>query len=127
MNLLSVGAAYGVLVAIFQWGWLDGLFGFESLGAIDTLPHLVLAVVFGLSMEVGNAVAITLDATLVRLILVPAAMQLFGDWNWWMPKWLDRVLPHLDLKGKRDYDSGDGPVQLPAPQGRDRDPATGNA
>ncbi len=156
MNLLSIGAAYGVLVIVFQWGWVDGFLGFESTGAIDTLtPPLVLAVVFGLSMDyevfllsrireryelhgdnqravaeglassaatissaalimtavfgvfvltgvpsikelgLGNAVAIALDATLVRLVLVPAAMQLLGGWNWWLPGWLDRLLPHL--------------------------------
>ncbi len=160
MNLLSIGAAYGVLVIVFQWGWLDGFLGFESLGAIDTLnPPLILAVVFGLSMDyevfllsrireryeehgdnkravaeglsssartissaamimtavfavfiltgvpsikelgLGNAVAVALDATLVRLILVPAAMQLMGRWNWWLPGWLDRILPDLNLEG----------------------------
>jgi RND superfamily putative drug exporter len=161
MNLLSIGAAYGVLVAVFQWGWLDGFFGFQSLGKLDSInPPLILAVVFGLSMDyevfllsrireryeahgdnrravaeglassartissaalimtavfsifvltglpsikelgVGCAVAIALDATLVRLILVPAAMQLMGKWNWWLPSWLDRILPRLDLEGK---------------------------
>ena len=160
MNLLSIGAAYGVLVIVFQWGWIDGFLGFESLGALDTLtPPLVLAVVFGLSMDyevfllsrikerydqhgdnrravaeglsgsaqvitsaalimvsvfavfvltgvpsikqlgLGNAVAIAIDATLVRLILVPAAMQLLGRWNWWLPGWLDRILPHVGLEG----------------------------
>jgi uncharacterized membrane protein YdfJ with MMPL/SSD domain len=160
MNLLSIGAAYGVLVAVFQWGWLDGFLGFEKLGALDTLtPPLVLAVVFGLSMDyevfllsrikehydqhgdnrravaeglassaqvitsaalimvsvfavfvltgvpsikqlgMGNAIAIAIDATLVRLILVPAAMQLLGEWNWWLPGWLDRILPHVGLEG----------------------------
>ena len=159
MNLLSIGAAYGVLVVVFQWGWLDGFLGFQSLGALDTLtPPLVLAVVFGLSMDyevfllsrikerydahgdnkravaeglassasvitsaalimvcvfsvfvltgvpsikqlgLGNAVAIAIDATLVRLILVPAAMQLLGKWNWWLPGWLDRLLPHVGLE-----------------------------
>jgi RND superfamily putative drug exporter len=159
MNLLSIGAAYGVLVVVFQWGWFDGLLGFESLGAIDTLnPPLILAVVFGLSMDyevflmsrirerhevhgdnrlavaeglatsartissaalimtavfsifvltgvpsikelgLGTAVAIALDATLVRLILVPAAMQLMGHWNWWLPGWLDRLLPDLSFE-----------------------------
>jgi len=159
MNLLSIGAAYGVLVAVFQWGWLDGFLGFESTGAIDTLtPPLIIAVVFGLSMDyevfllsrireryevhgdnrravaeglassartissaalimtavfavfvltgvpsikelgLGNAVAIALDATLVRLILVPAAMQLMGRWNWWLPAWLDRLLPDLGFE-----------------------------
>jgi uncharacterized membrane protein YdfJ with MMPL/SSD domain len=160
MNLLSIGAAFGVLVAIFQWGWLDSLLGFESLGALDTINvPLIFAIVFGLSMDyevflmsrirerylehgdneravaeglassartissaalimscvfavfvltgvpsikelgLGCAVAIALDATLVRLILVPAAMKLFGDWNWWMPSWLDRVLPRLSFEG----------------------------
>jgi uncharacterized membrane protein YdfJ with MMPL/SSD domain len=161
MNLLSIGAAFGVLVAIFQWGWLDSVLGFESLGALDTINvPLIFAIVFGLSMDyevflmsrirerymvhgdneravaeglassartissaalimtcvfgvfvltgvpsikelgLGCAVAIALDATLVRLILVPAAMKLFGDWNWWMPSWLDRVLPRLSFEGR---------------------------
>ena len=154
MNLLSVGAAYGVLVAVFQYGWVDGFLGFQSTGYVDTLtPPLVLAVVFGLSMDyevfllsrireryqatgdtklavaqglassartitsaalimvsvfavfiftgvpsikqlgLGNAVAIAVDATIVRLILVPAAMELMGKWNWWLPKPVARVLP----------------------------------
>ncbi len=160
MNLLSIGAAFGVLVAVFQWGWLDGVLGFESLGALDTINvPLIIAVVFGLSMDyevfllsrirerytvhgdnrravaeglsssartissaalimtcvfsvfvltgvpsikelgLGCAVAIALDATLVRLILVPATMVLLGRWNWWMPSWLDRVLPDLNFDG----------------------------
>ena len=175
MNLLSIGAAYGVLVIVFQWGWLDGFLGFESSGAIDTLtPPLILAVVFGLSMDyevfllsrirerfdvhgdnrravaeglsssartissaalimtavfavftltgvpsikelgLGNAVAIALDATLVRLILVPAAMQLFGDWNWWLPGWLDRILPRLDLEGTAGPDEDEAGAEQPA-------------
>ncbi len=154
MNLLSIGAAFGVLVAIFQWGWFDSLLGFENQHALDTINvPLIFAVVFGLSMDyevflmsrirerymehgdneravaeglstsartissaalimtcvfgvfvltgvpsikelgLGCAVAIALDATLVRLVLVPAAMKLLGDWNWWMPSWLDRLLP----------------------------------
>ena len=160
MNLLSIGAAFGVLVAIFQWGWLDGFLGFESQGALDTINiPLIFAIVFGLSMDyevflmsrirerymvhgdneravaeglstsartissaalimtsvfavfvltgvpsikelgVGCAVAIALDATLVRLILVPAAMKLMGNWNWWMPSWLDRLIPDLSFEG----------------------------
>jgi uncharacterized membrane protein YdfJ with MMPL/SSD domain len=159
MNLLSIGAAFGVLVAIFQWGWLDSVLGFESLGALDTINvPLIFAIVFGLSMDyevflmsrirerylvhgdneravaeglassartissaalimssvfavfvltgvpsikelgLGCAVAIALDATLVRLILVPAAMKLMGRWNWWMPSWLDRILPRLSFE-----------------------------
>jgi RND superfamily putative drug exporter len=163
MNLLSIGAAFGVLVAIFQWGWFDGLLGFESQGALDTINvPLIFAIVFGLSMDyevflmsrirerylrhgdneravaeglsssartissaalimsavfavfvltgvpsikelgLGCAVAIAIDATLVRLILVPAAMKLMGDWNWWMPSWLDRVLPDLSFEAGTD-------------------------
>jgi uncharacterized membrane protein YdfJ with MMPL/SSD domain len=153
MNLLSVGAAYGVLVAVFQWGWLDWT-GYASPGYVDTIvPALVLAVTFGLSMDyevflltrirerwldhgdneravaeglvqsariitsaalvmvavffafvvagapslkelgTGLGVAILLDATLVRLLIVPAAMRLLGTWNWWMPGPLARLLP----------------------------------
>jgi RND superfamily putative drug exporter len=160
MNLLSIGAAFGVLVVIFQWGWFDGFLGFESQGALETINvPLIFAIVFGLSMDyevflmsrirerytrhgdneravaeglsssartissaalimtavfgvfvltgvpsikelgLGCAVAIALDATLVRLILVPAAMKLMGDWNWWMPSWLDRLLPDLSFEG----------------------------
>ena len=163
MNLLSIGAAFGVLVAIFQWGWFDGLLGFESQGALDTINiPLIFAIVFGLSMDyevflmsrirerymvhgdneravaeglstsartissaalimtsvfavfvltgvpsikelgVGCAVAIALDATLVRLILVPAAMKLMGAWNWWMPSWLDRLIPDFSFEGGGD-------------------------
>ncbi len=163
MNLLSIGAAYGILVAIFQWGWFDSVLGFESQGALDTINvPLIFAVVFGLSMDyevflmsrirerfmrhgdnekavaeglassartissaalimtcvfavfiltgvpsikelgLGCAVAIAIDATLVRLILVPAAMKLMGDWNWWMPAWLDRLLPNMSFEGGDD-------------------------
>ena len=162
MNLLSVAAAYGVLVAVFQYGWTDGFFGFESLGYINTMtPPFLLAIVFGLSMDyevfllsrireryeatgdnkravaeglrgsartissaalimvavfavfasagvpaikeigLGLSVAIALDATLVRLVLVPATMELMGKWNWWLPKRIDRVLPHTDFEGRR--------------------------
>jgi uncharacterized membrane protein YdfJ with MMPL/SSD domain len=153
MNLLTVGASLGVVVAVFQWGWVDGFLGFKSRGYVDTLtPPLVLAVVFGLSMDyevfllsrikerytathdtraavagglsssartitsaalimvvvfsvfvgtgltsiqqigLGNAVAIALDATLVRLVLVPASMAVLGAWNWWLPRPLARIL-----------------------------------
>jgi RND superfamily putative drug exporter len=156
MNLLSVAAAYGVLVAVFQWGWLDWT-GYNSPGYIDSLtPALILAITFGLSMDyevfllgrikerfdihrsnddavaegvqmsariitsaalimiavfgafavagsiqlrqlgVGLAVAIALDATVVRLILVPSTMKLLGDWNWWMPRRIEEHLPRLE-------------------------------
>ncbi len=154
VNLLSVGAAYGVIVMVFQWGWFDGLLGYDSPGIVDpTVPPIVLALVFGLSMDyevfllsrarerfeitgdsrravaealassaapitsaaaimvavfasfiatgvpaikmiaLGGAVAIAIDATLVRLVLVPAAMTLLGDRNWWLPEPLARRLP----------------------------------
>jgi uncharacterized membrane protein YdfJ with MMPL/SSD domain len=155
MNLLSVGAAYGVLVLVFQDGWLTWL-GLPRMGELGVLtPPLVLAVVFGLSMDyeiflltrireryratgdttaavadalatsartistaavimvlvfsvfvftgvpaikelgLGNAVAIFIDATIVRLTLVPATMVLLGRWNWWLPRSLDRRLPQM--------------------------------
>jgi uncharacterized membrane protein YdfJ with MMPL/SSD domain len=165
MNLLSVAAAYGVLVAIFQWGWLDGLLGYDSLGYINTMtPPFLLAIVFGLSMDyevfllsrirerydatgdtrlavaqglrasaatissaalimvavfgvfagtgvpsvkeigLGLAVAIALDATLVRLVLVPATMEIMGRWNWWLPRPLGRLLPRgpFEVSGERE-------------------------
>jgi uncharacterized membrane protein YdfJ with MMPL/SSD domain len=163
MNLLSIGAAFGILVAIFQWGWFDGFLGFESQGALDTINiPLIFAIVFGLSMDyevflmsrirerymvhgdneravaeglstsartissaalimtsvfavfvltgvpsikelgMGCAVAIALDATLVRLILVPAAMKLMGEWNWWFPSWLDKLVPDFSFEGSGD-------------------------
>jgi RND superfamily putative drug exporter len=166
MNLLSVAAAYGVLVAVFQYGWVDGFLGFESLGYINTMtPPFLLAIVFGLSMDyevfllsrireryeathdnrlavaeglrasartissaalimvavfavfasagvpavkeigLGLAVAIALDATLVRLVLVPATMELMGRWNWWLPRRIDRALPHTD------FDRAPGPAK----------------
>jgi heme transporter len=157
MTLLSVAAAYGSLVVVFQWGWLREL-GFTQISSIDsTVPPLVLAMTFGLSMDyeiflltrirerflhsgntrdavaygvstsartitsaalimiavfigfafagmplvaeigVACAVAIAVDATVVRLVLVPALMAMFAQWNWWLPRWLSRVLPSVDF------------------------------
>ncbi len=157
LNLLSVGAAYGVLVMVFQWGWGAGLIGVEStVPIVSFIPLFMFAILFGLSMDyevfllsrvreeyrrhgdntraviagiagtgrtitaaalimvavfsgfvlgsdpvvkmmgVGLATAILLDATVVRLMLVPATMKLLGDANWWLPGWLDRLLPELD-------------------------------
>jgi RND superfamily putative drug exporter len=167
MNLLSIGAAYGVVVSVFQWGWGKGLIGLETtVPIVSFIPMFMFAILFGLSMDyevfllsrvreeylhtgdntksvttgiattarviasaalimisvffgfvlgtdpmvkmmgVGLAVAVFLDATVVRLVLVPASMRLMGHANWWLPKWLDRILPNLDIEG----DSG-----LPAP------------
>lgn len=157
MTVLSVAAAYGSLVVVFQWGWLQAL-GFEPISSIDsTIPPLVLAMTFGLSMDyeiflltrirerylqsgdtrdavahgvatsartitsaalimiavfvgfafagmplvaqlgVACAVAIAVDATVVRLVLVPALMAMFARWNWWLPAWLARILPSVDF------------------------------
>ena len=162
MNLLSIAAAYGVIVAVFQWGWANQLIGMQHTMPINPFaPLIMFAILFGLSMDyevfllsrireeylatgdshksvvtglantarvitsaalimisvfgafvlgddpngklfgVGLAVAVFLDATLVRMILVPATMSLVGRANWWLPKWLDRILPHLDLEGGR--------------------------
>ena len=152
MNLLSVGAAYGALVVVFQWGWFDAILGYHSPGHIDTLvPPLLLAIVFGLSTDyevfllsrirerwlqsgdaqqavtdglaasaktitgaatiivcvfavfvatgipiikeigLGSAFAIGIDATLIRLILVPAVMTVLGHRSWWMPHGMQRA------------------------------------
>jgi RND superfamily putative drug exporter len=160
MNLLSIGAAYGVIVAVFQWGWLKGLVGLEeTVPIVSFMPMMLFAVLFGLSMDyevfllsrvreeylergdnqeavvegisatarvitsaalimisvfaafvlgddpvikmfgVGLATAVLIDATVVRIVLVPATMRLLGDWNWWLPGWLDRLLPNLDIEG----------------------------
>ncbi len=160
MNLLSIGSSFGILVAVFQWGWLGGILGVHRSGPVESfLPMMLFAVLFGLSMDyevflvsrireeylatgdnteavarglsattrvitaaaaimvcvfgafglsdqrvikefgIGLATAIFLDATVVRLILVPSLMQLAGKWNWWMPHWLDRILPRLSFDG----------------------------
>jgi uncharacterized membrane protein YdfJ with MMPL/SSD domain len=156
LNLLSVGAAYGLLVVIFQWGWGESLLGFESNGGIAPwLPMFLFVILFGLSMDyhvfilsrirelydrgysndeavahgikttagvvtsaatvmvvtfavfaslpvidfkemgIGLAAAVLIDATIVRAILLPATMKLLGDWNWYLPKWLE-WLPHFE-------------------------------
>jgi uncharacterized membrane protein YdfJ with MMPL/SSD domain len=165
MNMLSVAAAYGVLVIFFQWGWFDHLVGYHHLGYVNTMtPPFLLAVTFGLSMDyevfllsrirerydatgdtrvavgqglarsartitsaamimvavftvfagigvpsvkeigLGLAVAIALDATIVRLILVPAFMEIMGAWNWWLPRPLARVVPRprFESSGRAD-------------------------
>lgn len=162
MNLLSIGAAYGVVVAIFQWGWGRELIGVETSGPIESwVPMMLFTILFGLSMDyeifllsrvreeyiktgsneiavanglattarvisaaaaimvtlflvfvfgfeersiklfaIGLASAIFVDATVVRMVLVPATMELLGDANWWLPKWLDRILPKLNIEGE---------------------------
>ena len=159
MNMLSIGAAYGVIIAIFQWGWLGSIFGVEPAPIEPFIPMLMFAIVFGLSMDyevfllsrvkeefertgdpvnsvadglamtarvitaaaaimvvvfgsflfeddriiklfgTGLATAVLIDATFVRMLLVPSTMQLLGARNWWLPAWLDRILPNLNIEG----------------------------
>jgi RND superfamily putative drug exporter len=159
MNLLSIGASFGVIIAVFQWGWFKGVVGLtQTTPIVAFVPMLMFAILFGLSMDyevfllsriredysethdnldsvinglsmtarvitsaalimisvflsfVGNpeptvkmfglglAVAVLVDATIVRLVLVPATMELLGDANWWLPRWLDRVLPRIRIE-----------------------------
>jgi RND superfamily putative drug exporter len=159
VNLLSIGAAYGVVVAVFQWGWAKELVGIGQGGPIEAwVPMMMFAIVFGLSMDyevfllsrmreeydrsgdnatavadglastarvitaaaaimvfvfgsflleadrsiklfgVGLATAVLLDATVVRMLLVPATMELLGKVNWWLPAWLDRIIPRLEIE-----------------------------
>jgi len=159
LNLLSIAAAYGVLVAVFQWGWGRSLLGLDENVPIEAyVPMLLFAIVFGLSMDyeifllsrvketweltrdnheavadglartgrvisaaalimisvflsfvttdlvaikqlaVGLAASVAIDATLIRLLLVPATMYLFGERNWWLPRWIERLLPHVRVE-----------------------------
>jgi RND superfamily putative drug exporter len=160
LNLLSIGAAYGVIVAIFEWGWGASLIGLHTTLPIPAyVPMLVFCIVFGLSMDyevfllsrvheawlvtrdphrsvaigigatarvittaaaimivvftsfvlnpdptvkmlaIGMAFAVLIDASLVRMILVPSIMSLLGAHAWWMPRWLEPIVPQLQLEG----------------------------
>jgi RND superfamily putative drug exporter len=166
MNLLSIGAAYGIVVAIFQWGWFDSVIGIPKAGPIvPFIPMMMFAILFGLSMDyevfllsrireeydrthdnalavadglaatarvitaaalimvtvfgsfvtgaeptlklfgLGLAAAIFIDATLVRMVLVPATMELLGDRNWWFPPWLERIVPRIAVEEGHDLAS----------------------
>ena len=168
LNLLSIGASYGVMVMVFQWGWGASIIGLEStVPIVSFIPMFMFAILFGLSMDyevfllsrvrgeyavtgnndasvvrgiastarvitsaalimisvflgfvlgddpaikmfgLGLATAIFVDATIVRMVLVPATMKLMGDANWWIPGWLDRLLPSVDI---------DRPAGLPTPE-----------
>jgi RND superfamily putative drug exporter len=163
MNLLSVGAAYGVIVAVFQWGWGKDLVGLsETVPIVSWVPMFLFAILFGLSMDyevfllsriredyartgdprdsvarglaatarvitaaalimiavflafvahpepvtkmvgLGLAVAVLVDATVVRMLLVPSLMVLMGRANWWLPGWLDRILPRVHIEGPEE-------------------------
>lgn len=179
MNLLSIGGAYGVVVAVFQWGWLGGLFNLhETMLIASPLPTIFFAVLFGLSMDyevfllsrvreeydatgdptesvargmavtgrvitsaalimtvvflsfvanpsplvkmmgLGLATAIVLDATIVRMVLVPAAMALLGRAAWWLPRPLDRRLPRVAVESVASADVPPPPEPTPAPTAR---------
>jgi RND superfamily putative drug exporter len=161
MNLLSIAAAYGVMVATFQWGWLGNVLHVSPAPIEPWAPMMLFAIVFGLSMDyevfllssvrehydrtgdnrtavaaglagtarvitaaalimvcvfasfvfselrplkligLGLSVAVAIDATLVRVMLVPATMELLGRANWWLPRWLDRLLPRVNVEGEQ--------------------------
>jgi RND superfamily putative drug exporter len=160
--LLTIAATFGILVAVFQWGWLAGPLGLEQTGPIiSLLPIFIIGVVFGLAMDyevflvtrmreehlhgadpvravtvgfrhgarvvaaaaiimisvfggfalgdaadvkqvgLALAVAIAVDAFVVRMTIVPAVLTLVGQRAWWLPRWLDRLLPNVDADGER--------------------------
>jgi RND superfamily putative drug exporter len=161
LNVLSIAASYGVVVAVFQWGWGGPALGVSGKVPIESyVPMMMFAIIFGLSMDyeifllsrvhefwlrtgdaegsvahaleitarviscaalimvsvfaafivsdnivvkmlgLGLSVSVLIDATVVRLLLVPAVMTLLGEHAWWIPRWLDRILPHLDPEGE---------------------------
>jgi RND superfamily putative drug exporter len=173
LNLLSIGAAYGVVVMVFQWGWGLGVIGVEAtVPIVSFIPMFMFAILFGLSMDyevfllsrvresyvqsgenrsavihgiastgrvitsaalimisvflgfvagadpvtkmmgLGLATAILVDATVVRMVLVPATMTLLGDANWWIPAWLDRLLPRTGLVREADLEGSDADVDV---------------
>ncbi|MEU2503250.1 MMPL family transporter [Streptomyces sp. NPDC007863] len=181
LNLLSIGAAYGVMVAVFQWGWGGTLIGLEAtVPIVSFIPMFLFAILFGLSMDyevfllsrvreeylrtgdngtaivegvsrtariitsaalimvavflsfavaddpsakmfgLGLATAIFIDATVVRMVLVPATMTLLGRTNWWLPKWLDRLLPRgpVGTDGTDDSDDSGAESMGEAPRPR---------
>ena len=182
MNLLSVGAAYGLLTLVFQEGAGASLFGFQQTGVVESwVPLLLFCILFGLSMDYhvfllsrirerydqcgdtreavssglqstagiitgaalimvavfaglaagemvmfqqigfGLAVAVAIDATLVRIVVVPSTMALLGRWNWYLPRWL-QWLPHVSLDERVP---GDGPADASGPSPSAGDPAAG--
>ena len=180
MNLLSISAAYGVLVAIFQFGWAHSVIGLSGpVPIVSYVPLFMFAVLFGLSMDyevflvsqikehadagedtkrsvvsglltsgrvitaaatimvfvfgsfvlngdptvkqfgIGLAVAVILDATVVRCLLVPARMASLGKANWYLPRWLGRILPRISIEGEEYFKARDqisAATQLQAPE-----------
>jgi RND superfamily putative drug exporter len=182
MNALAMAATYGVIVAVFQWGWGGDLLGIAGAPIEPFVPMILFAIVFGLSMDyevfllsrvreeyvrtgdpvesvadglattarvitaaaaimvvvfgsflfeddrivkmlgVGLASAVLLDVTLIRMLLVPATMELLGARNWWIPGWLDRVLPRLTVErpGPAQPAPTTGDLGTPIPETRPR-------
>ena len=173
MNLLTMGTAFGAIVAVFQWGWGSEALGVGAAGPVEAFaPVMIIAILFGLSMDyqvflisrmheewthtrdnrravrvghgetgqvitaaavimacvfaaflfagqrmiaefgLGLALAVLLDVLVLRMVLVPALMHRFGPANWWLPRWLDRLLPHVSVEGEPDPD----PVTAPGPE-----------
>jgi RND superfamily putative drug exporter len=185
MNLLSIGASYGVLTAAFQWGWCTDLLGLDHATPVSSwIPILMFAILFGLSMDYevfllsriredwlatgqarssvvrglastgrvisaaaaimvavflgfatetdvvvkmlgfGMAVAILLDATVVRMVLVPATMAMLGRLNWWLPRWADRLLPTVEAETSAVlWEELDAVEALPTRTGDEHEPA----
>ncbi|MER5937049.1 MMPL family transporter [Streptomyces sp. NPDC001928] len=177
LNVLSIAASYGVVVAVFQWGWGGPALGVHGKVPIESyVPMMMFAIIFGLSMDyeifllsrvheawlqtgnakdsvahaleitarvitcaalimvsvfaafiisdnivvkmlgLGLAVSVLIDATVVRLLMVPAVMTLLGKHAWWTPHWLDKILPHIDTEGTDEaLDATGGPTARPAP------------
>jgi RND superfamily putative drug exporter len=180
MNLLSVGAALGIMNVVFEWGWGHSLFRISEKAPVEVfIPVLLISILFGLSMDyevflvsrmheewvhskdnrtavthgqaatgrvitaaasimilvfasfalgdnviikqfgIGLAGAIIIDAFVVRTVLVPSLMHLFGARNWWLPSWLDRILPQLNVEGSDSTASVEAarePVLVPPPR-----------
>ena len=183
MNMLSIGAAYGIVVAIFQWGWFGSVFGISGAPIEPFIPIMMFAIVFSLSMDYevfilsrikeeyertgdpttsvadglaktaqvitaaaaimivvfgsfvfednriiklfgfGLASAVFIDTTIVRMLLVPSTMQLLGARNWWLPTWLDRILPNLNVEGEHHQPPTTGEI-IEADIGLDDEPDT---
>jgi RND superfamily putative drug exporter len=177
MNLLSIGAAYGIITAVFQWGWGKNIIGLSQKGPIQFfVPMMLFAILFGLSMDyevflmsrireeylhnggdnaaavadglaatarvitaaalimitvfgsfvlgnnivikmfgLGMAAAILIDATIIRMVIVPSTMELLGKANWWLPKWM-QGLPEIQLEeaSMPQLDPASGNGHLPA-------------
>ncbi|MEM8926151.1 MAG: MMPL family transporter [Actinomycetota bacterium] len=184
MNVLSIASAYGVVVAIFQWGWFGDVFGITGAPIEPFIPMMLFAIVFGLSMDyevfllsrvkeefertgdpqtsvadglastarvitaaaaimivvfgafmleddrivklfgLGLAMAVFLDASLVRMLLVPATMELLGSRNWWLPRWLDRIVPNLNIEGSEPPPPANPPMADGDGSAGDPDPVT---